>query len=117
MKEERGNINGDQTIAEKYELWGKISGDVRVVEGGKFYMRGAIYGDLMVEYAGRVHIYGHVSGNLTIYRGSKVIVSGIISGNATNEGGRLYIDRDGQVLGRIFKNKGETSVEIKDVME
>jgi len=117
MKEERGNLNGDQSIAEKYELWGKISGDVRVVDGGKFYMRGMIYGDLIVEYGGRVHIYGHVSGNLVVYRGSKVIVSGIVSGNATNEGGRLYIDRDGQVLGKINKNKGDTQVELKDVAD
>jgi cytoskeletal protein CcmA (bactofilin family) len=116
MKEVRENLAGDQVIDQKYELWGKITGDVRVVEGGKFYMRGTIYGDLIVEYGGRVHIFGHVSGNLHIFRGTKVIHSGVISGNATNDGGRLYIDRDGQVLGRVKTLKGETTVEPKDEM-
>ncbi len=116
MKEVRDNLGGDQTISEKYELWGKITGDVRVVEGGKFYMRGTIYGDLIVEYGGRVHIYGHVSGNLYMFRGTKVIHSGVISGNATNDGGRLYIDRDGQILGKTKTLRGETTVEPKDVM-
>ncbi len=116
MKEVRENLAGDQTIDQKYELWGKITGDVRVVEGGKFYMRGTIYGDLIVEYGGRVHIFGHVAGNLYVFRGTKVIHSGVISGNATNDGGRLYIDRDGQVLGRVKTLKGETTVEPKDEM-
>ncbi len=116
MKEVRDNLVGDQVIAEKYELWGKVTGDVRVVEGGKFYMRGTIYGDLIVEYGGRVHIYGHVSGNLHLFRGTKVIHSGVISGSATNDGGRLYIDRDGQVLGRVKTLRGETTVEPKDEM-
>jgi hypothetical protein len=116
MKEVRENLSGDQTIDQKYELWGKITGDVRVVEGGKFYMRGTIYGDLLVEFGGRVHIYGHLAGNLHIFRGSKVIHSGVISGNATNDGGRLYIDRLGQVLGRVKTLKGETTVEPKDEM-
>jgi len=76
---------------------------------------GAIYGDLIVEFGGRVHIYGHVSGNLLVFRGAKVINSGVISGNAANDGGRLYIDRDGQVLGRVkTENKGETTIEPKD---
>ena len=115
MKEVRDNINGDQVISEPYELWGKITGDVRVIEGAKFYMRGAIYGDLLVEFGGRVHIYGHVSGNLHVFRGAKVINSGVISGNATNAGGRLYIDRDGQVLGKVKTDKkGETTFEPKD---
>ena len=115
MKEVRDNINGDQIISEPYELWGKITGDVRVIEGAKFYMRGAIYGDLIVEFGGRVHIYGHVSGNLLVFRGAKVINSGVISGNAANDGGRLYIDRDGQVLGKVkTENKGETTIEPKD---
>ncbi|HEY0009898.1 MAG TPA: hypothetical protein VGB55_14310 [Tepidisphaeraceae bacterium] len=116
MKEVRDNLVGNQTIAEKYELWSKITGDVRVVEGGKFYMRGTIYGDLIVDVGGRVHIYGHVSGNLMIFRGAKVIHSGVVSGNATNDGGRLYIDRDGQVLGKTKTLRGETTVEAKDIM-
>ncbi len=116
MKEVRDSLVGDQVIGEKYELWGKINGDVRVIEGGKFYMRGTIYGDLIVEYGGRVHIYGHVSGNLLMFRGTKVINSGVISGSATNDGGRLYIDRDGQVLGKVKTNRGETTVEPRDEM-
>lgn len=114
MKEVRDNLTGDQVIAERYELWGKITGDVRVVEGAKFYMRGAIYGDLIVEYGGRVHVYGHVGGNLVVYRGAKVVHSGMISGNVVNEGGRIYIDRDAKVLGKVKTNKGETTIEPSD---
>lgn len=114
-KQERGNLAGDQTITEKYELWGKVTGDVRVAEGGKFYHRGAIYGDLIVQYGGRVHIYGHVSGDLLVQRGAKVIHSGTVGGSATNDGGRLYIDRDGVVTGKVKTLRGETEVEVKDV--
>jgi cytoskeletal protein CcmA (bactofilin family) len=114
MKEVRDNLVGSQVISEKYELWGKVNGDVHVVEGGKFYMRGTIYGDLLVEFGGRVHIYGHVNGNVTVFRGGKLVHSGMISGNATNDGGRLYIDRDGQVLGKVKTKRGETTVEPKD---
>lgn len=114
MKEERGNINGDTVIAERYELWGKITGTVRVIDGAKFYMRGSVYGDMHIEDGGRMHIYGHHNGDLYIHRGAKVIHSGVITGNVTNDGGRLYIDRDGQVLGKVKTLKGETTVEPKD---
>ena len=116
-RQERGSLIGDQVISEKYELWGKITGDVRVVEGGKFYHRGAIYGDLVVDFGGRVHIYGHVSGSLLVRRGAKVIHSGLVSGNATNDGGRLYVDRDGIVTGRVKTLRGETEIETKDVFD
>jgi hypothetical protein len=114
MRELRDNIAGDQIITEKTELWGKITGDVRVIEGGKFYMRGTIYGDLLVEFGGRVHIYGHVSGNLHVFRGAKVINSGVVSGNATNDGGRLYIDRDGKILGKVKTLRGDTEYQPSD---
>ena len=115
MKQERGTLTGDQVIAEPYELWGKVHGDVRVVEGGKFYMRGSINGDLIVDVGGRVHIYGHVTGDLYVFKKTKVIHSGLVSGNATNDGGRLYIDRDGAVSGRVKTISGETKIEPKDV--
>ena len=116
MKSERGNLAGDVTIDEKYELWGKVTGNVRVVEGGKFYMRGAIYGDLIVAFGGRVHIYGHVSGDLYVHRGAKVIHSGLVSGQATNDGGRLYVDRDGQITGKVKTLRGDTQIEPKDIV-
>ena len=113
MREERGAISGNLTVEDPMELWGKVTGDVRVVENGKMYMRGSIYGDLIVEYGGRVHIYGHVSGNLYVRRGAKVINSGSIAGDAINDGGRLYIERDSNVLGKVKTNRGETTVEPK----
>ncbi len=115
MKQERDSLFGDQVIAEPYELWGKITGDVRVVEGGKFYLRGAIHGDLIVDEGGRVHIFGYVSGNLFVFKKTKVIHSGLVSGNATNDGGRLYIDRDGAVTGRVKTLSGDTQIEPKDI--
>jgi len=116
MKQERENLAGDQLISEEYELWGKVTGDVRVIEGGKFYHRGAIYGDLIVQEGGRVHVFGHISGDVYVFTGAKVVHSGLIGGNAINEGGRLYIDRDGTVIGKVKTNKGKTQIEPKDVM-
>lgn len=108
MREERGRLQGDAVIAERYTLWGTILGDVRVLDGGKFWMRGSVQGDLIVEFGGRVHVFGQVSGNLLVARGAKVIVSGLIHGSATNDGGRLYIEPDGKILGRITTKRGDT---------
>ena len=113
MREERGTIHGNLEVDEKYTLWGTIYGDVRVIEGGKMYVRGSIFGDLIVDFGGRVHIFGQVSGNLQLFRGTKVINSGVVQGNATNDGGRLYVDQHGNVLGRVKTNKGETHIEPK----
>ncbi len=114
MREERGRIAGNITVEEPYTLWGSITGDVHVVEGGKMYVRGNIYGDLIVEFGGRVHIFGHISGSLLIKRGSKVINSGTVTGNATNDGGRLYLEAVGSVLGKIKTVRGETHEEQKN---
>ena len=109
MREERGTIAGDVIVFEPFNLWGSIGGNVRVIEGGKFYVRGAIYGDLTVEYGGRVHIFGNVTGNLRVERGAKVIHSGVVGKNAANEGGRLYIEAAAKVLGDVITtNHGET---------
>ena len=111
MMEERGRIAGDVTVDEPYTLWGTINGDCRVLEGGKMYVRGAISGDLIVEFGGRVHIFGNVGGDLLIFRGAKVIHSGVIAGNATNDGGRLYVEKEARVLGKLKTKRGETTVE------
>jgi hypothetical protein len=108
MREERGTVAGDVIVFEPYTLWGSIGGNVRVIEGGKFYVRGAIYGNLTVEYNGRVHIFGNVSGDLRVERGAKVIHSGIVGRNAFNEGGRLYIESMAKVLGNVITTSGET---------
>jgi cytoskeletal protein CcmA (bactofilin family) len=110
MREERGKLAGNQVIAEPVDLWGSISGNVTILDGGKVYVRGAIYGSLNVENGGRVHIYGNVQGNLTVEEGAKVIVSGVMGGDAINNGGRLYIDGMAKVLGRVRRNGGETQV-------
>lgn len=108
MREERGTLAGDMIIHEPYTLWGSIGGDVRVIQGGKFYLRGAIYGNLTVEYGGRVHILGNLTGNLVLHEETKVIVSGIIANDAINEGGRLYIDETGKVMGDVKTRAGKT---------
>lgn len=111
MREERGQIGGDVVVYEPFTLWGSIGGNVRVIQGGKFYVRGAIYGNLTVEFGGRVHIFGNVSGNLIVERGAKVIHSGILGHDAINEGGRLYIEAASRILGKIKPNSGETVTE------
>ena len=110
-KQERANLAGDQVFADALEFLGKVTGNVRIVDGGKVYLRGAIYGDLTVEDGARVHIYGHISGDLTVHTGAKVIHSGLIGGNAINDGGRLYVDVDGRVNGKVRTHDGETRIE------
>ena|SRR5688572_5548349 len=116
MKEERGRVYGDVIIDGPYTLHhnAAISGDVRVIEGGKAYLRGNVGGDLIVDYGGRVHVYGHIHGNLIMFRGCKVIISGAIAGNATNTNSRLFIDRHGRVLGRIKTVGKHAETQIED---
>jgi len=110
MREERGQISGSLTIAEPFTLWGSISGDVNVIDGGKVYIRGSIYGDLIVERGGRVHVFGTVAGNLRVARKAKVIYSGVLLGDALNEGGRLYVDDNATLEGKVRTIDGETRV-------
>jgi cytoskeletal protein CcmA (bactofilin family) len=109
MREERGQIAGGVVVYEPFNLWGSVGGDVKVVEGGKLYVRGAIYGNLLVEYGGRVHIFGNVTGNLIVKRGAKVIHSGVLVGDATNLGGRLFIESMAKIQGKVKAKKGETT--------
>ena len=112
MREERGQIRGNQVIDEPYTLWGSIAGDVTAVKGSKFYVRGTIYGDLTILHGGRVHVYGKVTGNLLVKDGAKVIVSGLIGGDAANEGGRMFIDSLGKVEGHTLTTEdGQTTVQ------
>jgi len=113
MREERGTLSGNQVVSEPLDLWGTISGNVTVVDGGKVYVRGAIYGHLKVAHGGRVHIYGNVSGDLIVLEGAKVIHSGVLGGDAINEGGRLFIDSAARVLGGVRTDSGETKVDPK----
>src|SRR5438874_679234 len=113
MREERNTLNGNQIITDAVDLWGVISGNVTVVDGGKMYIRGAVYGDLKVAHGGRVHIYGNVSGDLVVLEGAKVIHSGVLGGDAINEGGRLFIDGSARVLGHVRTHSGETKVDSK----
>jgi cytoskeletal protein CcmA (bactofilin family) len=111
MREERGQLSGDVLVYEPFTLWGSVGGNVRVIQGGKLYVRGAIYGNLTVEFGGRVHILGNVSGDVTVQRGAKVIHTGMIGGDAINEGGRLFIEAASKVLGRIKTRSGDTVTE------
>jgi cytoskeletal protein CcmA (bactofilin family) len=112
MREERGQLRGNQVVDEPFTLWGSIAGDVTAVKGSKLYVRGTIYGDLTILHGGRVHVYGKVTGNLLVKDGAKVIVSGLIGGDAANEGGRMFIDSLGKVEGHtLTTDDGETRVE------
>ena len=108
MREERGKLTGDVVVEELYTLWGMIIGNVRVVEGGKLYVRGSIYGNLTVEAGGRAHIFGNLQGKLTVHRAAKVIHSGIIGGDILNRGGRIFIEPVAKVSGKIKTRSGET---------
>jgi cytoskeletal protein CcmA (bactofilin family) len=111
MREESGQIIGDVTIDEPFVLWGSVAGNVRAVNGSKFYLRGAIYGNLDVERGGRVHVFGNISGNLTVMEKAKVVLSGVVAGHAINRGGRLYIESAARVLGKIKEEAGHTHIE------
>ena len=114
MREERGQLSGDVTVDEPFNLWGSIAGNVSVVKGAKFYVRGAIHGNLTVEEGGRCHIYGQVIGDLYVMEGAKVIHSGMLRGNAINNGGRLYVDKHARVIGRVTTNQGDTFIQPQD---
>jgi predicted acyltransferase (DUF342 family) len=109
MREERGRLSGEVIVYEPFNLWGSVGGRVRVIQGGKLYVRGAIYGDLVVEYGGRCHVFGNISGNLVVERGAKVIHSGVLGGDATNTGGRLLIESMSKVGGKVKTVDGETT--------
>src|SRR3954454_13899118 len=113
MREERGQVDGDIVVYERYTIWGSVGGNVKVLEGGKLYLRGSIYGDVLVEWGGRVNIYGNVTGKLCVERGAKVILSAIIGGDAVNQGGRLFIDAGATVGGKIKTRSGDTTVDPK----
>ena len=108
MREERGHLSENITINEEYTLWGSIAGNVTVVKNGKFYHRGTIYGNLVVAKEGRCHIFGNIQGNLTVKEGAKVIHSGVLGGDAINLGGRLFIERESTVKGKVKTRSGET---------
>ena len=108
MREERGTVSGELVVYEEYTLWGTAAGTVRVIDGGRFYLRGAVFGDIVVEAGGRMHIFGRVSGNVTIGRGTKVIHGGVIGGNLINEGGRLFLEPTAKVNGKTKTMAGET---------
>lgn len=113
MREERGQLIGNQIISEPVDFWGKVDGDVHIIEGGKFYLRGAIYGSLHIEEGGRAHIFGNLMGNLYVSVNAKVVVSGVVGGDCHNLGGRMYIDASAKILGKIKKHAGETQVDSK----
>src|ERR1700722_9546480 len=101
MREERGQLAGNVVINELYTLWGTIGGTVKIVDGGRFYMRGTIYGDVFIEDGGRAHIFGNITGNLTVAANAKVIIGGIVSGKLTNNGGRVYIEDYDSLGGKV----------------
>jgi cytoskeletal protein CcmA (bactofilin family) len=113
MREERGKLKGNLVINELYTLWGMIVGNVKVIHGGKLYLRGSIYGNLTVESGGRAHIFGNIQGNLTVSGDAKVIHSGVIGGDVLNRGGRLYIEQIAKVMGKVKTKTGETTLEVK----
>ncbi len=113
MREERGQLTGDRVISEPYTLWGKIAGNLTVVDGGKLYVRGNVFGDLIVQEGGRAHILGNVKGTVTIMPRTKVIIGGIIGGDVLNQGGRLFIEHSAKLLGKVKTKDGETTFEDK----
>ena len=114
MREQRGQHVGDLTVDDKATIWGTITGDLRIVEGGKCYLRGNVGGDVIVDFGGRVHVYGHVAGNLQLFRGAKVVLSGTVSENAANDNGRLFVDRHGRVLGKVKTTGKHAETHLED---
>lgn len=108
MREERGQIPGDVVVYEPFTLWGSIGGSVKVIQGGKFYCRGVIYGSMEVETGGRVHVLGSVTQDVSVHEGAKVIISGVVGGNVVNLGGRLHIEENAQIHGRVKTRDGKT---------
>jgi cytoskeletal protein CcmA (bactofilin family) len=115
MREERGQLTGDLVISEPYTLWGKIAGNLTVIDGGKLYVRGSVFGNLTAEAGGRVHILGNVKGDVSIFPRAKVIIGGIIGGDVQNRGGRLYVEHSAKIMGKLKLKEGETTFEDKSM--
>ncbi|HZZ44849.1 MAG TPA: hypothetical protein VFE58_18065 [Tepidisphaeraceae bacterium] len=111
MREERGQLAGDLSIAEPFTLWGSIIGNVTLLPGAKLYVRGTIHGNLTLQPGSRAHILGTVSGSLTLHENTKVILSGILGGDAHNHGGRLYIDHTATLMGKLKTHSGDTQIQ------
>lgn len=90
MAEERGKIEGDLNVADRFDLFGMVTGNLTVSEGGTAV------------------IYGMVMSNLIVKPRGRAVLQGMICGNAVNEGGTLEIY--GVVVGSLDATVGTTTV-------
>ena len=79
MSEERTIIDKPGTV-----ITGIITGDVLVAAGGELTLRGTITGNLEVATGGEAHISG-----------------GVVQGLVKNDGGTLWINHGGTVVGEL----------------
>jgi cytoskeletal protein CcmA (bactofilin family) len=90
LAEERGKIDGDLDVADGFDLFGMVTGNLTVSAGGMAV------------------IHGMVAGNLIVKPRGEAILQGMICGNAVNEGGTLEIY--GVVVGVLDASEGTTTV-------
>lgn len=87
---ECSKIEGDLEVTGSLALHGMVTGNIRVLEGGK------------------LELYGMCGGNLLIEEHAAASVFGTVDGDAENRGGRLAIF--GVINGRLCDASGDTKV-------
>ncbi len=97
MDTEFGKIDGDLTLSKSLVLFGMITGDITVVEGGQ------------------LTLHGMCCRSLILRKGSRVTLHGTVCGNVLNEAGVL--DVYGTIIGALHTTGGQTSIKPGAVID
>src|SRR2546426_489111 len=87
------------------QMIGLVRGDLFVRDGSVCEMTGMVTGNLLAERTGKVVLKGLVNKDAKAV-GGDLEVYGMVVGNVVNEGGRVYVDKQSLVKGRVI---GEVS--------
>lgn len=97
MNSEYGKIEGDFVVVKDFQLYGMITGNALVKNGGLLQLHGTVAKDLIVEEGGKAVINGTVRGNV-INHGGVVDIYGVVNGNVN---GHATIDANAVVQGVV----------------
>lgn len=96
MKAEYGTVMGDLQVSGPYTLYGMVTGDIEVVEGGV------------------LDLNGMCQGQVRVLPGSTATVRGTVGRGVVNAGGTVAIH--GSVHGGVSRTSGRTDVHPKAVI-
>lgn len=91
MEIEHGKIEGNYNINCDFTLYGMITGNAYIKDGGRLELKGMICQNLTIEEGGELTLNGMVCGNV-INKGGKIAVYGMILGSLSSFAGETYVD-------------------------